>query len=106
MVKKIIINADDLGFSLGVNHAILKANTEGFLSHASLMANTQYFDHAVQEVIPNSKNLQIGVHVNLTCAKALFPNSILAEGGFLTNTFVSLLFKWILSADSKLRMAT
>ena len=94
MVKKIIINADDLGFSLGVNHAILKANREGFLSHASLMANTQYFDHAVQEVIPNCKNLQIGVHVNLTCAKALFPNSILAEGGFLTNTFVSLLFKW------------
>ena len=93
MVKKIIINADDLGFSLGVNHAILQANIEGFLSHASLMANTQYFDHAVQEVIPNSKNLQIGVHVNLTCAKALFPNSILSKGGFLTNTFVSLLFK-------------
>ncbi|MFC6267090.1 carbohydrate deacetylase [Frigoriflavimonas asaccharolytica] len=93
MVKKLIINADDLGFSLGVNHAILKANTEGFLSHASLMANTEYFEDAVKNVIPNAKNLQIGVHVNLTCAKALFPSAMLSEKGILNNTFISLLFK-------------
>lgn len=94
MIKNIIINADDLGFSLGVNHAILKANTKGFLSHASLMANTEYFDHAVEEVIPNCKDLKIGVHVNLTCAKALFRDNILTENGILNNTFVSLLFKY------------
>ncbi len=93
MVKKLIINADDLGFSLGVNQAILKANSEGFLSHASLMANTEYFEDAVKNVIPNAKNLQIGVHVNLSCAKALFSDNILTEKGILKNTFVSLLFK-------------
>lgn len=93
MVKKLIINADDLGFSLGVNHAILKANTAGFLSHASLMANTEYFEHAVEEILPKTQNLKIGVHVNLTCAKALFPKNILSEKGLLQNTFVSLLFK-------------
>lgn len=94
MVKKLIINADDLGFSLGVNHAILKANTEGFLSHASLMANTEYFDHAIEEIIPQSKKLKIGVHINLTCAKALFSDNILTENGLLNNTFVKLLFKY------------
>ncbi len=94
MVKKLIINADDLGFSLGVNLAILKANTEGFLSHASLMANTEYFDHAVEQIIPNSRNLQIGVHLNLTCAKALFSDNVLTENGLLNNTFVKLLFKF------------
>lgn len=93
MVKKLIINADDLGFSLGVNKAILKAHNQGFLSHASFMANTAYFDHAVEEIIPNCKNLKVGVHVNLTCAKALFSANVLTEKGFLTNTFVSLLFK-------------
>lgn len=93
MAKKLIINADDLGFSLGVNQAILKANTEGFLSHASLMANTEYFDHAVQEIIPKSKNLKIGVHLNLTCANALLENNILAENGIFNNNFVNLLFK-------------
>lgn len=93
MGRKIIINADDLGLSPGVNRAILKAHNEGFLSHASLMANTDYFDDAIEEIIPHCKNLQIGVHVNLTCAKALFPNNILAEKGFLKNDFVKLLFK-------------
>ena len=93
MVKKLIINADDLGFSLGVNEAILLANTQGFLTHASLMANTQYFDHAVNEIIPQTKNLQIGVHVNLTCANALYNENVLATKGLLQNTFVKLLFR-------------
>ena len=93
MVKKLIINADDLGFSLGVNEAILLANTQGFLSHASLMANAQYFDHAVTEIIPKAKDLKVGVHVNLTCAKALHKENVLTENGFLNNTFVKLLFR-------------
>ena len=93
MRRNIIINADDLGLSPGVNQAILKAHNQGFLSHASLMANTEYFEQAVSEIIPNCKNLKIGVHVNLTCAKALFPKNILAENGSLKNDFVKLLFK-------------
>lgn len=94
MVKKLIINADDLGFSLGVNQAILKANTQGFLSHASLMANTEYFEHALEEIIPNCNDLKIGVHVNLTCAKALYYDNVLTDNGLLNNTFVKLLFKY------------
>ena len=93
MVKKIILNADDLGFSLGVNDAILKANTDGYLSHASLMANTTYFDHAISEIIPNCPQLKVGVHVNLTCAAALLSGSILSINGELKNTFVTLLFR-------------
>lgn len=92
MAKKLIINADDLGFSLGVNQAILRANTEGFLTHASLMANTEYFNNAVEEIIPKSKNLKVGVHVNLTCGKALSSNNILAKNGLIQSTFVQLLF--------------
>ena len=93
MRRNIIINADDLGLSPGVNQAILKAHNLGFLSHASLMANTEYFEEAVSEIIPNCKNLKIGVHVNLTCAKALYVENILAENGLLKNDFVKLLFK-------------
>ena len=93
MVKQIILNADDLGFSLGVNEAILKANTEGYLSHASLLANTTYFDHAITEVIPKCPQLKVGVHVNLTCAAALSSENSLTTNGELKNTFVSLLFR-------------
>lgn len=92
MVKNIILNADDLGFSLGVNNAILQSHQKGFLSHASLMANTEYFDHAVEKVIPDCKDLKVGVHVNLTCAKALYKENVLTRNGFLENTFVKLLF--------------
>lgn len=93
MVKKLIINADDLGFSLGVNYAILKANTEGYLSHASLMANTEYFEHAITEILPHCKDLKIGVHLNLTCAEALFSENVLQRNGLLNTTFINLLFK-------------
>ncbi len=90
-MKKIIINADDLGFSVGVNQAILKANTEGYLTHASLMANTEYFQDAIQ-LIPKFKNLRIGVHVTLTCGKALYDKNVLAKNGKLDWTFAKLLF--------------
>ena len=93
MVNKIILNADDLGFSLGVNQAILKANTDGYLSHASLMANTAYFQHAIEEVIPKCPQLKVGVHVNLTCASALSSANSLTTNGELRNTFVTLLFQ-------------
>lgn len=92
MVKKLIINADDLGFSKGVNQAILKAHNEGFLSHASLMANTEYFDDAVKKIIPQCRDLKVGLHVNLTCGKSLFTESVLAEKETLNNTFLKLLF--------------
>ena len=92
MVKNIILNADDLGFSLGVNNAILQAHQKGFLSHASLIANTEYFDHAIEKVIPECKDLKVGVHVNLTCAKALYKENVLTRNGFLENTFIKLLF--------------
>lgn len=93
MGAKIIINADDLGFSPGVNMAILDAHNQGYLTHASLMANTEYFEQAVSEIIPRCKNLRVGVHINLTCAKALFEENVLTNEGWLQNNFIKLLFK-------------
>lgn len=93
MNNKIIINADDLGLSRGVNEAILLAHNEGFLTHASLMANTDFFDHAIGEILPKTRNLKVGLHINLTCCKALSGISLITdEKGFLQNDFVKLLF--------------
>ena len=102
MAKKIIINADDLGFSRGVNQAILRAHQDGFLTHASLMANTEYFEDAVNEIIPKVPHLKIGVHVNLTCGKAFSAKNPFNENGFIKSNFIKLLFllksKEVLSA--------
>lgn len=91
--KKLIINADDLGFTESINLAIKEAHLSGFLTHASLMANTSHFNHAVQEVLPNCPKLNIGVHLNLTCAKALTGKSVLAKDGILFWSFPQLLLK-------------
>ena len=96
-MKSLIINADDLGFTESINKAIKEAHLKGFLTHASLMANAAYFDHAVEEVIADCPNLNIGVHVNLTCAKALTGNSILAPDGVFRGSFVS----WLKRNKSK-----
>ncbi|WP_426275550.1 carbohydrate deacetylase [Chryseobacterium sp. S-02] len=94
MKSKLIINADDLGFSKGVNEAIKKAHLEGFLTHASLMANVSYFENALENVIAKCPNLKIGVHLNLTCGKALYKDNILAKNTGFRNNFVNLLFKF------------
>lgn len=91
---KIILNADDLGLSLGVNKAIFKAHHEGYLSHASLMANGDFFEDALQNVIRKSPDLKVGLHINLTCCRALTGSSaITGQNGILNNNFVKILFK-------------
>ncbi|UOE41367.1 ChbG/HpnK family deacetylase [Chryseobacterium suipulveris] len=89
-MKKLIINADDFGFTLGANQAIFKAHTEGYLTHASLMANTEYFEDAVS-LLPQCHGLKIGVHVTLTCGKSLAKESVLEKNDNLDYTFVQLL---------------
>jgi predicted glycoside hydrolase/deacetylase ChbG (UPF0249 family) len=88
---QIILNADDLGFTESINWAIQNAHLQGYLNHASLMANTAYFDHAVQQVLPTCPKLNIGIHINLTCAKALTGISSIAPDGYLRWSFISLL---------------
>lgn len=91
---KIFLNADDLGLALSVNRAVYNAHHHGFLSHASLMANGDFFDDALHQVIQKSPDLKIGLHINLTCCKALSGRSeITDKNGFLKYNFMTLLFK-------------
>lgn len=46
-MKRMIVNADDFGFSEAVNHGILKAMQEGIVTSTSIMANMPGFAHAV-----------------------------------------------------------
>ena len=45
---KLIINADDFGYSRGINFGILDAYQFGVVRSCSIMANMPAFDHAVQ----------------------------------------------------------
>jgi chitin disaccharide deacetylase len=64
-VRRLIVNADDFGFTAGVNRAIIKAHTEGIVTSSTLMAGGRAFEDAVRLAEPVPA-LSIGCHVVLT----------------------------------------
>jgi predicted glycoside hydrolase/deacetylase ChbG (UPF0249 family) len=65
----IIANADDLGWDLPVNKAILYCFEKGYINSTSLMTNKPGFDDAVNLIHANPVIKNIGVHVNLYSGK-------------------------------------
>ena len=63
-MRRLIVNADDFGFTAGVNRGILEAHTRGIVTSSTLMANGPAFDHAVRlaKAVPG---FSIGCHVVL-----------------------------------------
>jgi hopanoid biosynthesis associated protein HpnK len=63
-VRRLIVNADDFGFTAGVNRAIVEAHRHGIVTSSTLMANGPAFDDAVR-LAQTAPNLSIGCHVVL-----------------------------------------
>lgn len=63
-MPRLIINADDLGLTSGVNRAIEEAGRTGAITSATLMAGSSRFDEAVT-IARNLPQLKIGCHVVL-----------------------------------------
>jgi hopanoid biosynthesis associated protein HpnK len=64
-VRRLIVNADDFGYTSGVNRAILEAHSRGVVTSATLMANGPAFAEAVR-LAGTVPKLSIGCHVVLT----------------------------------------
>jgi hopanoid biosynthesis associated protein HpnK len=74
--RRLIVNADDFGWSPSVNAAVVRAHREGVLTSASLMTNEAGFDEAVRLAKENPK-LGVGLHLTLLSGKsALAPEKI------------------------------
>jgi len=67
---KIIINADDLGYSMDANQAIFSMMTQRRVTSSTLMANGPAFQDAVQH-IPDFPDFSFGIHLTLTEFTAL-----------------------------------
>ncbi|MDR1268416.1 MAG: ChbG/HpnK family deacetylase [Planctomycetaceae bacterium] len=65
-IKKLIINADDLGFSPAVNSAILSGAVAGNITAASLMVNMPFAEEAVINIHNKCNTLSMGLHFTLT----------------------------------------
>jgi len=84
---RLIINADDFGFSEGVTRGIVEAHTAGSVTSASIMANGIDWDNAVR-LARATRTLGFGVHLNLVQGRPLLRVPSLTDPE--TNEFYSL----------------
>lgn len=85
-MKNLIVNADDLGWTSGVNRGIAEAHRRGLVMSTSLLANGRAFADGAT-VAQNNPDLGVGVHLNLSdgppTAPAAAVKSLLNEAGEL-----------------------
>ena len=95
-MRNLIVNADDLGWTQGVNRGIVEAHRNGIVTSASLLANGWAFEEGVQSAL-QSPRLGVGVHLNLSDGKPLAParqvKSLLDENGNFSGGPETLLFR-------------
>ncbi|MGB6025681.1 MAG: ChbG/HpnK family deacetylase [Candidatus Sulfotelmatobacter sp.] len=63
-MRRLIVNADDFGFTAGINRAIVEAHTRGIVTSTTLMAKGRAFDDAVRSAA-TVPVLSVGCHVVL-----------------------------------------
>jgi hopanoid biosynthesis associated protein HpnK len=85
-MRNLIVNADDLGWTCGVNRGIAESHAHGIVTSTTLLANGAVFDDALR-VIRATPSLGVGVHLNLSdgppvVAPSEVPSLVDAQGRF------------------------
>jgi hopanoid biosynthesis associated protein HpnK len=95
-MKNLIVNADDLGWTTGVNRGIAEAHRNGIVTSSSLLANGDAFDDGVN-VARALPALGVGIHLNLSDGAPIAGSkavpSLVDEDGKLSDGPEQLLFK-------------
>ncbi len=68
--KRLVVNADDFGYTTDVNQGILDAHRNGILTATTLMANGDAFDHAAR-LSRENPSLDVGCHLVLVGGRSL-----------------------------------
>lgn len=71
-MKSLIVNADDFGWTDGVNKGIADAHRNGIVTSTSLLANSGAFEPAVA-IAHSTPDLGVGVHLNLSDGPSTAP---------------------------------
>lgn len=95
LMKRLIVNADDFGFTRGVNVGIVRAFKTGIVTSTTIMANGEAFEDAI-ELARANPGLAIGCHLAVVGGRPLArPSEVpsLVENGALPATLAKLLIK-------------
>ena len=80
-MRRLILNADDLGYDPAVDRGLLRAMRDGVVTSATLMVNTPFSADAAHQ----ARELAVGLHFNLARGRPVsgrFPPALLEEGAF------------------------
>lgn len=79
---KVIINADDYGFSQSINQGIIETYNKGLISTTTIMINMPFAENAIN-LWKQNQNLGLGLHINITVGKPISNNvkSLVDENG-------------------------
>lgn len=83
---KLIVNADDFGFSRGVNHGIIDSFLYGIVNSTTMIMNGLGTEHAIQ-LAKNHPDLRVGIHLVLTSGRPLseyVPSLVDDNGSFFS----------------------
>jgi len=81
---KLIVNADDFGYSEGVNLGIVEAHRSGIVTSTSAMITMPAILQAA-ELAKKHPTLGVGLHLNITCGKPLTSAKSLVNGNGFFN---------------------
>lgn len=73
MSKQLIVNADDLGLSPGVNRGILEAHRRGILTSTTAMVNMPDAEAGIRLLQREAPQVGIGLHITLTTGRPVLP---------------------------------
>ena len=87
MSKQLIVNADDLGISAGVNRGILETHQRGIVTSTTAMVNLPDAGDGIKLLQREAPNIGIGLHLNITHGRPVLPvdqvhSLIQADGTF------------------------
>ena len=86
MTRRLIVNADDFGRSVGVDDGIMRAHRNGIVTSATLMTNAPATTHAAK-FARETAALDVGVHLVVTYERPLsdpatVPSLVRDDGSF------------------------
>lgn len=91
MMRKFILNADDLGMSEAINFGIAKSVREGIVKSTSLMVNMPETKAGASLIQATDPTVEINLHINFTLGKPVtdakkIPSLVDANGIFLSSS--------------------
>jgi hopanoid biosynthesis associated protein HpnK len=95
-MKRLIVNADDFGFTRGVNRGIVRGFKAGIVTSTTIMANGEAFEEAA-ELARSNPPLGVGCHLAIVGGRPVAPaseiGSLVDRGGALPSTLTRLVVK-------------